>query len=69
MCLSREALFFHGGLLATTQAPCSKVGLFVILVQAVAGLCRSFLGEEGSVSTLTLLPVTSSNLGKGNEME
>lgn len=41
----------------------------LVLVQAVAGLCRSFLGEEGSVSTLTLLPVTSSNLQKGNEME
>lgn len=24
--LSREALFFHGGLLATTRAPCSEVG-------------------------------------------
>lgn len=69
MWLSREAPFFRGGLLATTRAACPEVGLFVILVQAVAGLCRSFLGEEGSVSTLTLLPVTSSNLGKGNEME
>lgn len=39
------------------------------LVQAVAGRCRSFLWEEGSVSTLTLLPVTSSNPGKGNEMQ
>lgn len=38
----------------------------LVLVQAVAGRCRSFLGEEGSVSTLTLLPVTWEKELKGS---